>query len=134
MLRALHERSVETAGELERLIHPEAEMRLLMTFGRLVRGRDQVLEALFRGRQATIYHARVKAFEWLDEQVVLTSANARYALEQGGFAAGSVWWLDEFRDGLIWRVTVFKTEEMARRGYADGLRNGHRMLPVWPSE
>jgi hypothetical protein len=79
-----------------------------------------VIEALERGRQASIYRAQVERFEWLDDETVLTSARARYALEQGGFAEGRVFWLDELRDGKIWRVRNFKQEAEARAAYDTG--------------
>ena len=121
MLRAMHEyRAGSPVRDLAPSIHPEAEMRLFVSFNRVLRGRDAVIEALERGRQAAIFRAEVERFEWLDDQSTLTFARARYALEQGGFAEGRVVWLDELRDGLIWRVRNFKQEAAARRAYAGG--------------
>jgi hypothetical protein len=125
MLRAMHEHEGGAPlGAVAELIHPEAEMRLLVSFNRPLRGRDAVVEALERGRQAAIYRAQVERFEWLDDQTVLTTARARYALEQGGFAEGRVFWLDEFRDGKIWRVRNFKQEADARAAHASGTDPG----------
>jgi hypothetical protein len=121
MLRAMHEHEGGAPlGDVADLIHPEAEMRLLVSFNRPLRGRDAVVEALERGRQAAIYRAQVERFEWLDDETVLTSARARYALEQGGFAEGRVFWLDEFRDGKIWRVRNFRQEADALAAYGSG--------------
>lgn len=118
-LRTMHEHEGRVpAGELADLIHPDCRMRLLVSFGKLLRGRDAVLDALEAGRQAAIFRARVDRFEWLDETTVLTFARARYALEKGGHAGGRVVWLDQFRDGLIWRVHAFKQEDETRRAYA----------------
>jgi hypothetical protein len=120
MLRALHEHSTpEPMDEIAAFIHPDAEMRLLVSFGEPLQGRAAIVAALDRGREASIYRARVQKFEWLDDSTVLSSAFARYALEGGGFAEGNVWWLDELRDGLIVRVTVFRSEEAARRAYEE---------------
>ena len=120
MLRALHEHATpEPMDDIAAFIHPDAEMRLLVSFGEPLHGRDEVLAALDRGREASIYRARVQKFEWLDDHTVLSSAFARYALDGGGFAEGNVWWLDELQDGLIVRVTVFRSEEAARRAYED---------------
>jgi hypothetical protein len=125
MLRAMHEHEGGAPlGDVADLIHPEAEMRLLVSFNRPLRGRDAVVEALERGRQAAIYRAQVERFEWLDDETVLTSARARYALEQGGFAEGRVFWLDEFRDGKIWRVRNFRQETDARAAYASAADPG----------
>ena len=120
-LRAMHEhaKADEPIERIVPLIHPKAEMRLLVSFGEPLRGRDAVVAALEHGRQALVYTARVRQFEWLDEQTSLTSARARYALEDGGHAEGNVYWLDELRDGMIWRVEVFKTEAEARRAYEE---------------
>jgi hypothetical protein len=120
MLRALHEHATsEPMDEIAAFIHPDAEMRLLVSFGEPLRGRAEIVAALDRGREASIYRARVLKFEWLDDHTVLSSAFARYALEGGGFAEGNVWWLDELADDLIVRVTVFRSEEAARRAYED---------------
>jgi hypothetical protein len=121
MLRAMHEHEGGAPlGDVAELIHPEAEMRLLVSFNRPLHGRDAVVEALERGRQAAIYRAQIERFEWLDDETVLTSARARYALEQGGFAEGRIFWLDEIRDGKIWRVRNFRQEADARAAYASG--------------
>jgi hypothetical protein len=118
MLRAMHEHQAGTStAEIERFIHPQAEMRLLVSFNRPLHGRPAVLEALEQGRQAAIFRAHVERFEWLDEQTSLTFARARYALEQGGYAEGRVVWLDEIRDGMIWRVRNFTNEADARAAY-----------------
>ena len=118
-LRAMHHYSVEhPIQEIASLIHPDAEMRLLVSYGKPVRGRRQVLEALAHGREAATFKAEVLSFDWLDDTTSLTAAFARYPLERGGIAEGRIYWLDELRDGLIWRVAVFKREEDARRAYA----------------
>src|SRR6059036_772310 len=83
MLRAMHEHRIGTPIEdIAASIHPDAEMRLFVSFSRPVRGRDAVVEALERGRPAAIFRAEVERFEWLDGQTSLTFARARYALEQ----------------------------------------------------
>ncbi len=120
LLRAMHEHTTDDwIGRVAQVIHPDAEMRLLVSHGRLLLGRDAVVEALTRGWEADTFRAQVERFEWLDEQTSLTFAQARYALEGGGLAEGKVYWLDELRDGKIWRVQVFKTEADARRAYAE---------------
>jgi ketosteroid isomerase-like protein len=121
MLRAMHEHAGGSpTGEIADFIHPDAEMRLLVSFNRLLRGRDAVVEALEHGRPAAIFRAHVERFEWLDEQTSLAFARARYALEQGGYAEGRIVWLDEIRDGKIWRVRNFTHEAEARRAYEVG--------------
>ena len=128
-LRAMHEHRIDTPiSEIASLIHEDAEMRLLVSFGEPLRGRTVILEALEKGRQAAIYRARVLRFEWLDEQTALTFGHARYALRNGGFAEGSVFWLDELRDGLIWRIRAFKRADDAREAFR--LEAGAARAPV----
>ncbi len=118
IVRKMHERSIDTPiSEIAPLIHEDAEMRLLVSFGETVHGRQAILDALERGRQAAIYRARVLGFEWLDEHTLLSRGHARYALEHGGFAEGTVYWLDELRDGMIWRVRAFTRERDAREAW-----------------
>ena len=116
MIRALHEHWIEEPVELiARYIHPDSRMRLLITYGELVRGRDAVLRALQEGREASTWRAQVNDVEWVGDDVALTSGYARYPLQAGGFGEGRVFWLDEIRDAMIWRVHVFRNEEDARR-------------------
>jgi len=121
-LRAMHHHAVDEPIEsIAYLIHPQAEMRLLVSHGRPLHGREAILAALQKGREAQLFEARVISFEWLDDSTSLTMAHARYALEQGGQAEGRVWWLDELRECMIWRVQVFKNEASARRAYAQSV-------------
>src|SRR5690242_2117745 len=79
MLRALHEHSVDDPIERVRpLIHPDAEMRLLVSYGELVCGRDAIADALEHGPEAATFRARVEGFEWLDQSTSLTTGQARY--------------------------------------------------------
>lgn len=118
LLRAMHEHTTEDAVQrVAGMIHEEAQMRLLVSFGKLLVGREAIVEALTGSWAAETYRARVLRFEWLDDWTALTSAHARYALENGGFAEGNVYWLDEIRDGRIWRVQAFRDESEARRSY-----------------
>ena len=130
MLRALHEHKRDNvpADQLAPMIHPQAEMRLVIAFGATLQGRDTIVDALRSARRnASLYDARVRRFEWLDETTVLTFGQGRYALEGGGYAEGRLYWLDEFLDGLIYRAQVFMQEAGARRAYEERFeeRTGH---------
>ena len=119
MLRCLHEHNRSDGPErTASLIHPDAVMNLLVSHGETLRGPTAVLAALSRGREAEVFLARVDRFEWLDRDTSLTFGQARYAIQKSGIAQGKVVWLDQFRDGLIWRVRFFKTEKAARDTYA----------------
>jgi hypothetical protein len=120
MVRALHEHWIENPIDLiTPYIHPDAEMRLLVSYGELVRGRDEVARAMQEGLAAAPWRAEVDRIEWLDAETALTSGYARYPLQGGGFGEGKVFWLDRLRDGMVWRVRVFRSEAEARQTYAD---------------
>jgi hypothetical protein len=126
----MHEHSAdEPVAPVAALIHPDAEMRLLVSYGELVRGRDAVVRALQTGSAAMTFRARVERFEWLDDDTALTSGVARYPRRGGGYAEGRVFWLDELRDGMIWRIQVFKLERDARRAYREAQQD-RRAAPV----
>jgi hypothetical protein len=121
IIRALHEHWIEEPIELiGPYIHPDAEMRLLVSYGELVRGREGVMRVMHEGREAATWRAAVEEIEWLDPDTALTSGHARYPLRGGGFGEGRVYWLDRLRDGMIWHVRVFRTEDAARSAYYDG--------------
>jgi hypothetical protein len=101
-------------------------MRLLITYGELVHGRDAVMRAMQEGREASTWRAAVNAIEWVEDDVALTSGYARYPLQTGGFGEGKVFWLDELRDEMIWRVHVFRDEEEARSARNDPTLSGTR--------
>jgi len=134
VLRTFHEHSIEDlAEEVVEVIHPRAEMRLLVSYGEPVYGRDAIVQALQTGREALIFQAHVEKFEWLDEQTSLTTAHARYPLASGGFGEGRVYWLDELRDGLVWRVRVFSSEDDALDAFftqKNGTAHGGKRLQV----
>src|ERR1051325_4513640 len=118
LLRAMHEHTSEDAVQrIAPLIHEDAQMRLLVSFGKLLDGREAVMEALTGSWAADTFRARVLRFEWLDDFTSLTFAHARYALEGGGFAGGNGSRLHRIRDGQVWRVQVFKDEAEARLAY-----------------
>ena len=118
LARHFHERELEEAPErIGQLLHEDAEVRLLVNRLRPLRGRNAIIETLSRVREAWIYSARVETAQWLDERTLLLSANARYAVEDGGISTSRIWWLDEFQDGLIRRIQAFNTEAEARLAY-----------------
>ncbi len=79
-----------------------------------LRGRTTIIRTVARGRASEAYRASVHGFEWLGDRTLLVSGRVRYALDDGGFTEGKVWWVDEFRDGRLLRVHGFKREHEAR--------------------
>jgi hypothetical protein len=112
--RRFHERQLEDRPyRIAALIHEDAEMTLLANYLRTLRGRRAIMAALARGRDAEIYQAEVEQCELLTPDILLVRGQARYALEDSGVGVSRVWWLDEFREGLLWRVEAFRTEQAA---------------------
>jgi ketosteroid isomerase-like protein len=124
MMRLLHEHRRGGGGsDLVAVIHPDAEMQLLITYGTVLHGGATIIRALESARRnAELYDATVRRFEWLDERTALVFGHARYALPGGGHAEGRVYWLDEFRDGRISRSHVYVREAGARRAYEQGFK------------
>jgi len=117
--RRFHERQLEDRPDrIAALIHEDAEMTLLANYLRTLRGRRSIMAALARGRDAEIYQAEVERCELVGPDILLVRGQARYALDDGGVGVSRVWWLDEFRDGLLWRVEGFRTEQAALDAYA----------------
>ena len=118
--RRFHERELEEPLErLAKLIHPDAEMALVLNDFRPVRGRDQIMEVIAQARHRMIYSAEIEACEVLAPATLLLRGQARYAVE-GGLAHSTVYWLDGFRDQLLWRVAAFRKEVEARAAYETG--------------
>jgi len=113
--RRFHEHQTEDSpNSLGELVHPDAEMTLLIAHLEPLHGRDEIMLALARGREAEYHSAQVEEYEWLDDNTVLLSGQARYVHPEGGIASSRVWWIDEFRAGLLWRVHAYLTEAAAR--------------------
>jgi hypothetical protein len=118
--RRFHERQLEEP--LERtalLIHEDAEMALVINDFQPVCGRDQIIQALAVARNRMIYSAEIERCEALDPTTLLLRAQARYAIDRG-LSHSTVFWLDSFRDQLLWRVTAFRKEAAARATYSSG--------------
>jgi hypothetical protein len=119
--RRFHEHQLDDPPEqVAQLIHEDAEMRLLVAHRRPLRGKRTIMEALEEGRAAELYSATVERTELLDENTVLVFGQARYAVEHGGVAHSAVWWVDRFRDGLLWRADAYLAEAEARTAYEAG--------------
>lgn len=110
-IRQLHNR---TPG-WENLIHEDAEFSLLVFEGRTVKGRTAIASEL-NSWQAALYRPRAIDVQRLDETTALVRGLAQYPRGRG-HAAGQVWWLDEIRDGLVWRACGFTSEKAARTYY-----------------
>ena len=102
-------------------IHEDAQMSLVMTHFTPIRGRKAIMEVLFRRRESLLYDAKVDSCDWLDDSTLLTRGHARYALPDRGVTHSTVWWLDEFRDELLWRVHAFVEEAEARQAHEESV-------------
>jgi hypothetical protein len=116
--RRFHESGDDTDPSLlSHAIHEDAEMTLVMTHFRPVRGREAIMEELYRPRESMLDSASVERLEWLDRNTVLLRGHARYAADPDGIVQSTIWWLDELRDEQLWRVRAFKDEASARLAY-----------------
>jgi len=120
--RRFHEHQIDEPLErIAELISEDAEMRLLVAHLRLLRGKHAIMGALEEGREAEMYSAKVEWCEPLDDETLLVAGHARYATENGGVGHSAVWWLDRFRDGLLWRAEAFLSEAEARAAYKEAV-------------
>jgi hypothetical protein len=118
--RRFHERQLEEPLErVVRLIHEDAEMTLVVNDFRPLCGRDRIIEALGVARDRMIYSAEIERCEALDPTTLLLRGQARYAVDRG-LSHSTVYWLDSFRDQLLWRVGAFRNEAQARAAYHSG--------------
>jgi hypothetical protein len=103
-------------GDLEaiaELVHPEAEVESVAAPGRVLRGRAEYLEAI-RSTFDSVWLQKVERVESMSDTLALTVATIRYPLPEGGHGVGRYCWLDEVREGMLWRVKLFATPEQAR--------------------
>jgi len=118
--RRFHERQRLLAPqEVLTLVHEDAEVSPLPDDGRVLRGREAILEWLLDERQAFVYTGEVERYELLDQTKLLVSGQARYPV-QDGVANSTVFWIDVFRDELLWRVRAFRSAGDARTAYDTG--------------
>jgi hypothetical protein len=107
-------------SELRELVHPEAEIQMVLLHGDVARGPEGLERAL---RDATYLHSpHMERIEPIDEHAAILVGRVRYPLEGGGFGDRAAAWLDVLRDGLIWRVLVFPDVEQAREAYEAEIR------------
>jgi hypothetical protein len=104
----------------ENAVHEEAEFSLLLFDGRTVRGRTAIASEL-NSWEGRLYKPKAFDVQRLDETTALVRGSARYPRGRG-HAAGQVWWVDEIRDGFIWRVRGFTSEKAARADYEQRFR------------
>jgi hypothetical protein len=107
-IKQVHNR---TPGWID-LIHPNAAFSLLMFEGRTLTGRMSIAHELGSWK-GNLHKPTALAVERLDETTVLVRGFARYPLPRRGHGSGQVWWLDEIRDGLVWRARGFTSERAA---------------------
>ena len=118
LARRFHERQLEDALEqIGLLIHEDAEMTLVVNGLKPLCGREVIVTSLSGVRESMIYSAEVKSCEWLDEDTLLLRGNARYSVGDRGLSHSTIWWLDKFREGLLFQVRAFQTEPEARTAH-----------------
>lgn len=118
--RRFHERQLKAPlTSIATLIHEDAEMALVVSDLATLRGRAEILSRLSDVREAMVYSATVERCEGVGPDTLLLCGRARYATDRG-VGDSAVFWIDEFRDGLLWRVRAYWSESEARRAYKSG--------------
>ena len=117
--RRFHERQLkEPIEDIAALIHEDAEMRLVVSDLAPLRGHTQILSRLTEAREQMVYSATVDRCEFLDQDTLMLCGRARYALNDG-LGHSAVFWIDQFRDGRLWRVHAFWSDREARDAYQE---------------
>jgi hypothetical protein len=89
---------------------------LLAFEGRTIRGRTAIARAL--NSPALAYYKPHVLETWrLGTDTLLVRGSAVYPLPGRGYAAGRAYWLDQLKDGLVWRARGFTSEDAARAAH-----------------
>ena len=100
---------------LAELVHPEAEIQMLLLGGDVARGPEGLREAL---AQVTVVHQpTVTAIESIGDDAALMIGRLQYTDTRGGLSDHPAVWLSVLRDGKLWRSLTFGSVEEARAGY-----------------
>lgn len=98
--------------ELRACFHDEALMESIASKGELL-GADETAEALARAFDDGVYSIRDWRYEVIEPQVVLSWTGARHLIGDARMRDEIVCRLHVGRDGLMWRVKLFRTREEA---------------------
>jgi SnoaL-like domain len=104
--------------ELAELVHPEAEIQMLLLGNEPARGPTELREALER-RGSVVHQPTMSHVEALSGDAAIMVGRIQYADTRGGLTDREAAWLTLLRDGLLWRTWVFASADEARSAYAE---------------
>lgn len=104
--------------EVAALIHPDAEIQMLLLGGGSARGPEELRDALARG-ESLVHEPTVLQVESIADDAAIMVGRIRYTDTRGGLTDREATWLTVLRDERLWRVRVFASAEEARTAYAE---------------
>jgi len=102
----------QSPRNLRACFHDEALVESVASRGQAL-GPDETVEALMDAFRDGVYSIRDWRHEEIAPQVVVSSASARRLIGDARMRDEAVCWLHVGRDGLIWRVKLFRSREEA---------------------
>ena len=123
LLHALNERDWDAFADL---VHPDAQMDSVAHQNILV-GRDAVVKSTRSAAESAVFELAITAVEQLDDRTVMVVGSMRRPSDLGGFADSTLAWVDEVRDGMLWRSWAFNSAAEARRSFLSrGMSSPHQ--------
>jgi len=112
---ALYERGDLDA--LVALVHPDAEIEMVVLGGGAAHGPEGLVVALTQAREG-VHRPTMTSVEGLGTDAALMIGRIQYTDARGGLTDRKAVWLTMLRDGLLWRTRVFDSEAEARAYHA----------------
>lgn len=103
---------------LAELVHPEAELQMLLLGDDPARGPDGLRDAL-RPRGDVVHRPTVTHIESISDDAAIMAGRIQYTDTRGGLTDREAVWLTVLREGRLWRTRVFASADEARAAYAD---------------
>jgi ketosteroid isomerase-like protein len=104
-------------ARLAELVHPEAEIQMLLLGEGPARGPNELREALER-RKGVVHHPTMTHIEAISDDAAVMVGRIQYTDTRGGLTDREAAWLTVLREGRLWRTWVFASVDEARSAYA----------------
>jgi len=101
---------------LKRLIHPEAEIEMVLLEREAARGPEE-LEAVLTEARNRVHRPTVSRIEEIADDAVVMIGRIQYDDARGGLYDRKAVWLTVLRDGKLWRTRVVGSVADARAAY-----------------
>jgi ketosteroid isomerase-like protein len=100
------------------LVHPQAEIQMLLLGEDVARGPQELREAL-EPRGSVVHHPTMTHVEAVSDDAAIMVGRIQYTDARGGLTDREAAWLTVLRDGRVWRTWVFASADEARSAYAE---------------